>query len=266
MNSHAFPEDVLKSLVQQAKTWAATNQYEKLDGLLDRHSVIADRYAQSLLFDACARGHIESAALLVERYHASLTTVDERLGISAIDYAAQNHKWPMVEKLLDLAATQGVSIADGSDRETRHQQPTPYLLAARDGRPNIMKRLKEAGADVHYCDGSGEHVLFYATRAPHSQKTTMQEALIAAGDLLNAPNAQGRNPLDIAMAGHNKHAAALLHKAGARTAREPLGTDEEIDEPRPHRHYVRHGRNAFRSRHHRYDTSDSDIDSGYHSR
>jgi len=115
----------------------------------DVHAV--RRNAGTPLHDACAKGRIDVAELLLAS-SANINSQAENSHLTPLHYAVKNDQQEMVRFLLSKGAKVNL-IADyvpptGTPRAFTDCGMTPLHIAARDGYSNIVLMLLKAGADI----------------------------------------------------------------------------------------------------------------------
>lgn len=202
--------------VEAAFAHAGHGRVAALKAALEQHPDLISTENENgnhLLARAAKWGHLNCVELLLKQPNIDVNHTN-RQGFSALDKAAWHGHWDIVSCLLKV---EGIN-PNGSDRETRHGAPTPLLLAAKAGRPDIMKELANLGAIITYHDNQSRNLLHYAAQAAENQQAVMQLAITLiqkqGRDIVDFINIQaqgsGNTPLHDAAKASNAAGIELL--------------------------------------------------------
>ncbi|KAK2756499.1 Nuclear factor NF-kappa-B p100 subunit [Arachnomyces sp. PD_36] len=160
---------------------------------------------------AAMRCHLPTVDLLISR--GADTTVQKESGSTLLHTACDLGFVGETRELLE-AGTININSEDS------YSQNTPLHLAAKSRRPEAVRLLLEAGADVSARNIDGETALHYSASSPDAE---IVKLLLNAGAEIDATDVGGATPLHVACGVSLGPAKALL-EAGANVHAE---TDED---------------------------------------
>ena len=205
----------------------------------------ADDCGRTLLSIACANGHAESVAWLLDvgaspTAHAlgapyvreipeSARTVPRGAGHGLLHIAAGFHQRAVVELLL----ARGLPV---DDRDVYGATPliVAALLGNRDGAEEVLRLLLERGADIHAHDALGKTALDHATHPPSLALLLHHGASPDGGPHLDGPTTGSElsvPPLERASASGDVDVVALLLARGASIHRAPAALSASLPHP-----------------------------------
>ena len=135
------------------------------------------------LYRACAYGHAECAALLLER--GALETATDSRGATPLHAACEKGHTDCARILIDHGAEVNTRMHDGA---------TPLALACQNGRSDCARLLLRRGADVTMANNAGFTPLEFACVKSHGG---CLEALLGHGADVNEAIAGGSSPLHL---------------------------------------------------------------------
>jgi ankyrin repeat protein len=83
------------------------------------------------------------------------------------------------------------------------------MAACMKGHLEVMKQLRDAGADLSKADDDGNTALYYSVFYKIAAAT---ELLMTAGSVPTTRNNNGVSPIDLAMSQNNEEALKFLHE------------------------------------------------------
>lgn len=166
---------------------------------------VRDYWQRTPLHLAAEHGNIEIVKILLEK--GADVNAKTKLGETPIFFALRcvllDEDEPNTEiwtKLAEILLSAGAEIKISS---TKGLTPLHLAVSAREGSPEIVRKLIQMGADVNAAEEFGDTVLHFATR---SEKTENAKILLEAGANVHAVGRFGNTPL---------HSAAWKQKAPA---------------------------------------------------
>jgi F-type H+/Na+-transporting ATPase subunit beta len=130
------------------------------------------------------------------------------LGYTALHYATGIGD----QRLVDILLTTGADV----NAPSKQNFATPLHVAVQQQRPELVKQLLAAGANVGAANYNGQSALHFAAYRGNQAITA---ALLEAGASPALKDASGRTPLDWAIYRNHKVAADLLRQAGGIAAK-----------------------------------------------
>ncbi|MEZ4386457.1 MAG: ankyrin repeat domain-containing protein [Candidatus Krumholzibacteriia bacterium] len=139
----------------------------------------------------------------------------DRLGLTALDWAALRDHWRISHQLLDAGAPVGIVGFDGG---------TVLHKACHHDRADLVARLLDAGADLELANQWGRTPLHVAARRGCREVALV---LLGRGADVDAPTKEGWTPLHVAYKSGQSDLVAILLAAGA----DPDRRDEAGERP-----------------------------------
>jgi len=164
------------------------------------------------LLSAIELNDVPAARRVLRKQRLDVNTADDA-GFPPITYALRAHG-PSAAELVDLLIAAG---ADVNGRGTDAVATLPLMDAATLRRPDLVKRLLRAGADVGGTRRNGWTALHFAAVCDDPETAAL---LLAAGADPDAADDEGDTPLAVALARGSSAAAALLAHRGPPAPRE----------------------------------------------
>lgn len=169
-------------------------------------------------FVAAARKGDEQAVRTALEGQPELLNSRDRLGLTALDWAATREHWSILRQLVAAGADVNVTGFDGG--------AALHRLAHHD-QSELIRLLLEAGADLNLQNQWGRTPLHVAARRGHVE---VAEVLVAQGAELGATTREGWTPLHVAYGSGHPEMVEWLVAAGADEA----AKDEEGRTPADH--------------------------------
>jgi ankyrin repeat protein len=112
----------------------------------------------------------------------------------------------------DLRAVEAALQAGGRVYTVGPDGKQPLHLAAGSNRPEVVKALLNAGADVNAKDRLGDTALHEVATSSNVHASETARLLLDAGANVKARNKQGKTPIDAAITSGNHHLAKVVEE------------------------------------------------------
>ncbi|KAI1704211.1 ankyrin repeats (3 copies) domain-containing protein [Ditylenchus destructor] len=132
--------------------------------LLDCTDAVID--TSSAMCVACANGQSEVVQFLLSR-GATLSPTQNWNGKSALICAVESGSWDLVVNVLNN------TLVDLNTHQSEEENPTPLMVAARNGHVGLVDLLINRGAALDVADSKGKTALTYAVEGKHASTAAL---------------------------------------------------------------------------------------------